>query len=76
MRTSFSSFLSLILITGIVFVSSAPSLEAASKRSSKATFEETVSVNDLMDAYATAASGGEKVRILLMPGHEPDFGCT
>jgi len=74
MRTPLSFFLSLTLILSIVFVSSAPHLEAATKRSTKVTFEETVTVDDLSAAYAEAALGGEKVRILVMPGHEPDFG--
>lgn len=74
MRTLFSSFLSIALIAGVAFVSSAPHLEAATRRT--VTFDETVSVDDLMAAYAAAASGGEKVRILIVPGHEPDFGGT
>lgn len=74
MRTLLTSFLSLTLIIGIVFVSNAPNIEAASKRT--VSFDETVSVDDLMASYTEAAAGGEKVRILIMPGHEPDFGGT
>lgn len=74
MRTFLSSFLSVALMASVAFVSSAPHLEAASRRT--VSFDETVSADDLMDAYAAAAAGGEKVRILIMPGHEPDFGGT
>ena len=76
MRTNLFSVLSIALIAVLAFITSAPHIEAASKRTSKITFEETVSVDDLMDAYAAAAAGGDKVRILVMPGHEPDFGGT
>jgi len=74
MRTSLSFLLTTTLILSIAFISFAPHLEAATKRSSKVTFEETVSVDDLKTAYAEALAGGEKVRILIMPGHEPNFG--
>jgi len=74
MRTTPSFFLTLTLIMSIALLSSAPHLEAAAKRTSKVTFEETVSVDDLAASYAEAAAGGQKVRILIMPGHEPDFG--
>lgn len=73
MRTFFSSFLAIALVVSIAFASSAP-LEAASRRT--VSFEETRSVDDLMSAYAKAAASGERVRILIMPGHEPDFGGT
>ena len=76
MRISFSSFIATALITSIALLSGAPHLEAAAKRTSKVTFEETVSVEDLTSSYAEAAAGGQKVRILIMPGHEPDFGGT
>ncbi|MES2931590.1 MAG: peptidoglycan-binding protein [Patescibacteria group bacterium] len=74
MRTTPSFFLTLTLIMSIALFSSAPHLEAATKRTSKVTFEETVSVDDLAASYAEASAGGQKVRILIMPGHEPDFG--
>lgn len=74
MSTSFTRVSAAVLLASVVFVSSAPYAEAAAKRTSKATFEETMSTSDLKAAYAEAASGGDKVRILVMPGHEPDFG--
>lgn len=66
------TFLSVALIASVAFVSCAPHLEAASRRTTS--FEETVSADDLAERYAEAAAGGDKVRILIMPGHEPDFG--
>ena len=74
MRTPLSSIVAIALITSIALLTGAPHLEAATKRTS--TFEETVSVEDLASSYAEAVAGGEKVRILIMPGHEPDFGGT
>ncbi|HRH55274.1 MAG TPA: peptidoglycan-binding protein [Candidatus Paceibacterota bacterium] len=73
MRTNLFSLLSVALIAGIVFSSSAPSLEAAS-RSSRDAYKQTMSADDLAEAYADAQAGGEKVRILIMPGHEPSQG--
>lgn len=58
----------------LALLSSAPHLEAASKRTPSGTFPEALSTEDLLAAYADAAAGGDKVRILIMPGHEPDFG--
>lgn len=40
------------------------------------TYPETVSASDLVARYQAATSGGEKFRILVMPGHEPEFGGT
>ncbi len=74
MSTFFPRILSVALLASIAFVPSAHMLEAATKKSSKTAFPETVSADDLAEAYAEAAAGGEKVRILIMPGHEPDFG--
>ena len=70
MRSFLSSFLTIALMMSVAFVASAPHLEAASRRA--VSFDETVTADDLAAAYA----GGEKVRILIMPGHEPDFGGT
>lgn len=39
-------------------------------------YPETVSADDLASRYQAALSGGEKFRILVMPGHEPGFGGT
>lgn len=76
MRLNLSSVISIALVASLMFVSSAPTLEAATKRTNKAVFKETVSTADLADAYAKAAAGGVKVRILVVPGHEPGFGGT
>ncbi len=37
---------------------------------------QSITVGQLKDKYVTAPKGQEKVRILLVPGHEPDFGGT
>jgi peptidoglycan hydrolase-like protein with peptidoglycan-binding domain/N-acetylmuramoyl-L-alanine amidase len=74
MSTFFSRALSVAVFAAVIFVSSAPALEAATKRSSRVVFEEAMSVDDLAAAYATASAGGEKLRILIMPGHEPEYG--
>lgn len=71
-----SSILSIALIASVIFVSGAPTLEAATKGTTKPVFKETVSTADLADAYAEAVAGGAKVRILIVPGHEPGFGGT
>ncbi len=73
MSTFFSRFLSLALVATCVFVSVTSPVLAAT-RSKKAAFEQTVSADDLTSRYAEAVVGGDKVRILIMPGHEPDFG--
>lgn len=72
MRTLFSNLLSGTLLVACVFGLSVPSTEAATKKTKN--FSETISVADLQEAYTDAAQGGDKVRILIMPGHEPDFG--
>ncbi len=66
------TFLSLSLVLALVFSIAAPHLEAATKRT--VSFPEVLSTDDLAHAYAAATAGGEKVRILVMPGHEPQFG--
>ncbi len=73
MRTLFQSSFAALLIALLFFTTSVPSLEAAT-RSSRSSFKETVSASELRAAYAEAAAGGEKVRILVMPGHEPQYG--
>lgn len=72
MSTFSTRTLSTLLIAVFVFGLSTAPLEAATKK--KTTFEETISVSDLEARYAEAQAGGGKVRILIMPGHEPDFG--
>lgn len=76
MSTIFSRSLSVALVASLAFVSFAPHIEAASKRTKTTSFAETMSASDLAETYAAAAAGGDKVRILIMPGHEPDFGGT
>lgn len=39
-------------------------------------FPVTTTSAELMAKYEAAGAGGEKVKVLLMPGHEPDFGGT
>ncbi|MDP2815324.1 MAG: N-acetylmuramoyl-L-alanine amidase, partial [Rectinemataceae bacterium] len=71
MRTPLSFFLSLLLIVSFAY---APYSEAAVKSSPKGAFKETVRADELIASYAAATQGGEKIRILIMPGHEPDLG--
>ncbi|MES2668725.1 MAG: peptidoglycan-binding protein [Patescibacteria group bacterium] len=71
MNTFLTRALSVLLISVIAALTGAPTLDAAVRRGA---FEETASVRDLAAAYQSAASGGERVRILIMPGHEPNFG--
>lgn len=72
--TFFSRFATVALIAAIAFMSSATHSEAAAKRTKTVSFKETVSADQLLKDYQAAASGGKKVRILIMPGHEPMFG--
>lgn len=72
--TFFSRFATVALIASLMFVSSAPHVEAATKRTKTVSFKETVRASDLIKDYQSASLGGEKVRILIMPGHEPQFG--
>lgn len=39
-------------------------------------FPTITSTEDLRAKYEVAGAGGEKVRILIMPGHEPNYGGT
>ncbi|MGB4076140.1 MAG: peptidoglycan-binding domain-containing protein [Minisyncoccia bacterium] len=39
-------------------------------------FETTVTREDIQAQYVWAGQGGERVQVLVMPGHEPDFGGT
>lgn len=63
--------LAVLLIASFLFAIPFASLHAATK---KTAFEEAVSVSDLKAAYANATAGGDKVRVLVVPGHEPDYG--
>lgn len=56
-----------VLLIGLLAFSM--NVHAASK-----SYEETISADDLASAYQGASAGGEKVRILIMPGHEPMYG--
>ena len=70
MRTVVQSFLAALSVVLLISTTGAPRLEAATRSS----FKETVNISELRAAYAEAAAGGEKVRILIMPGHEPQYG--
>jgi peptidoglycan hydrolase-like protein with peptidoglycan-binding domain/N-acetylmuramoyl-L-alanine amidase len=62
-----------ILLVAVCGISIFPPYTAAA---SKSVFPETVSTEMLRAQYAEAASGGQKVRILIVPGHEPGYGGT
>lgn len=65
-----TSFLLLLgLLAGFV-----PTVHAAETTASSRAFPTTVSQVDVIAKYADAVAGGEKVKVLLMPGHEPAFG--
>lgn len=72
MTRTIQSLFALPLAIALVYASFTPHLEAASRF--KAAGEAATSADDLRSAYEVAKAGGEKVRILIMPGHEPDFG--
>lgn len=42
----------------------------------EATFPQVMTQEEARAKYTAAGQGGEKVRILIMPGHEPSFGGT
>lgn len=54
----------------VLFVSFARVGEAANKP----VFKESVSASDMREKYDEALASGKKVRILIVPGHEPGFG--
>lgn len=64
-----NSFFALLLIFAFAIPLSV--LQAASK---KEAFPETISPDELKAEYAAAQAGGDKVRILIVPGHEPGYG--
>ncbi len=37
-------------------------------------FTQSINTNNLQEKFNTATTTGQKIRILLVPGHEPDFG--
>lgn len=75
MRTStfpVSQTLSFLLIAGFLFSVGAPATNAAS--SGRTAYAESVSTDDVLAAYAASVAGGEKFRLLIVPGHEPMYG--
>lgn len=66
------SFLALFILA--VCASSLHAMHA--EAASKAVFPEGVSTEVLKGQYAKALSSGQKVRILIVPGHEPGYGGT
>lgn len=65
-----SVILAVLLIASFLFMFPTESLEAATKLAG----EDALSADELREAYAEAAAGGEKVKILVVPGHEPTYG--
>lgn len=71
MSTTFSRFVSFLLVLAFVV----PAFPAqASTKHDDGTFKETVDDGALLEAYREAVAGGDRVRILIMPGHEPGYG--
>ncbi len=61
----------LALILAVSFVVPATYAFAKTKKDDD---RKTATVAELVQAYADAGNGGQKVRILVVPGHEPGFG--
>lgn len=57
------------LVLALVFLAGAPLAHAQT-----ASFATSVTSAQLQAKYAAAATGGPKVKILVMPGHEPGYG--
>jgi len=51
-----------------------PPLSGAFAAETERAFPVMVSTADLQAKYVAAGQGGEKVKVLLMPGHEPSYG--
>ncbi len=62
--------LSLILVVALLFGVMPLNFTYAASNS----FKEKISIADLKADYTAATSGGNKVRILIVPGHEPAYG--
>lgn len=62
--------MAVLLIASFLFAIPAASLKAASKTDD----EEALSIDDIKAEYAEAKAAGTKMRILIMPGHEPTYG--
>lgn len=66
MKKSPTAFLTLLL-AGALLLSSAPQVHAKG-------FKTTVTASDIQEAYEDAKSGNDDFRILIVPGHEPNYG--
>ncbi|HEX2792703.1 MAG TPA: peptidoglycan-binding protein [Candidatus Paceibacterota bacterium] len=62
--------LAVILIVSFLFAIPFATAQAASKKDD----EKALSIADVKAAYAEAKATGTKMRILIMPGHEPTYG--
>jgi peptidoglycan hydrolase-like protein with peptidoglycan-binding domain/N-acetylmuramoyl-L-alanine amidase len=63
--------IAVFLIASFLFAFPTSYLQAAT---AKIAGKDALTVADLKEAYAEAAAGGRKVRILVVPGHEPMYG--
>lgn len=64
--------ITLLAAIAFTFVGSLPVAAA----SAKSQVPEAISASELQAKYAAALTSGEKVRILIVPGHEPTLGGT
>lgn len=62
-----------ILLAGLI-VSVASAAPVLAKTTAPKGFTASVTADDLRTAYTDAGAGGDKVRILIVPGHEPGYG--
>src|SRR4051812_30263274 len=69
MKRTFIFLLVPILIASVLL----PSTLTFAK-SKKVVIKDTPTLTELVQKYEKAETGKEKVRILIVPGHEPDFG--
>lgn len=67
-----SIVITILLIASFLFAFPTASLEAASKP--KLAGSSALTTEELKTAYEEAEAGGDKVRILVVPGHEPTYG--
>lgn len=67
-----SIILTIFLIASFIFAFPTASLEAAAKP--KLAGDSALTTEALKAKYAAAQAGGDKVRILVVPGHEPMYG--
>ena len=67
-----SVIVTVFLIASFLFAFPTASLEAASKP--KLAGSSALTTEELKAAYEAARTGGDKVRILVVPGHEPMYG--